>query len=416
MKFQNKIPFSKVVNLGIDESQSVIFNDRLKLLNIFTLLCVLFATPYYIALSVWGEWLMASLFVVAQILFTLSLVLNHTKNYNLAKILILITTNYVVLALCLCFGHEAGFYLYYFTSPLIAFSLFGFDQLKKIVVVTIFYLSSFVIVEYLNTIEFPPIITVSGNIQLILRSMNGLMALSFLSILTYSLSKNHFEASSKLIESNNDLFSKKNDLNILLKEKDVLLAEIHHRVKNNLAIISSLFNLQINYTSNEEIKEILKNSSGRIKSMSMIHESLYQHKNLSKIDFKLYLEKLVRDIEYSYGFDIQKVNFIYNITEIALELEKAVPCGILTNEIITNAFKHAFNEQESGTVKIGFNANETHYELSIEDSGIGIDLTQDSHEQTLGMTLIHTLIDQIDGTMEITVDKGTKYKIVFPID
>ena len=407
---------SRIVNLGINESNSYTLNDRLKLVNIFTLTCTLFAIPYYITLFFLGEWLLGILFVFAQLLFSASLVMNHLKKYNFAKYLIFVTTNYVVFTLSISIGHDAGFHLYYFTSPLIVFSLFELREMKKIIGFIIFYLSSNVIIEYLYMIEYPTLLNVDKDVIYPFYLLNAFLSFCFLFIMTFNFSKYHYYVSEKFLKSNKTLATSQVELNSLLDEKNILLAELHHRVKNNLAVISGLFNLQINKTDNEEVIEILNKNKARVKSMSLIHDSLFIQNNISKIPIKEYLHHLGRDIANSFGTESTVVEFEYNIEDVLLDLGKAIPCGIITNEIIVNAFKHAFKDKANGIISINFSLSEGQYVLGVKDNGVGLTEKLNNENDSLGMMLIETLVEQLEGEVSIKQEEGTSYEINFPVD
>lgn len=199
-----------------------------------------------------------------------------------------------------------------------------------------------------------------------------------------------------------------------LFEKEVLLKEVHHRVKNNLQVISSILNLQTSYVTDTNTLNILRESQNRIRSMSFIHESLYQTKNFSSINFSEYIINLAKNLIYTYQVNTSQIDQLYEVEQIDLELDQAIPCGLIVNELVSNALKYAFPNDATGEIVIGLKQVENSIELRVEDNGIGLpdgfdpDLTN-----TLGLQLVVTLIDQIDGKMEINSDSGTKYLITF---
>jgi PAS domain S-box-containing protein len=197
-----------------------------------------------------------------------------------------------------------------------------------------------------------------------------------------------------------------------LVEKDMMLKEIHHRVKNNLQIISSLLNLQSGNVSDDKDLELFIESRDRVKSMAMIHEKLYQSENLSKINFKDYLENLTQQLLMSYDLS-GKVNLNFDCDDVFMGIETAVPCGLLVNELITNSMKHAFPDELSGNISIALKEYDD-YELIIRDDGIGLPNDINIEESnSLGLQIINNLINQIDGTIEINNSHGTQFKIKF---
>ncbi len=199
-----------------------------------------------------------------------------------------------------------------------------------------------------------------------------------------------------------------------LKEKEILLKEVHHRVKNNLQVISSILNLQSSYIEDSKILSILKESQNRIKSMSIIHESLYQTNDFSKINFSEYLVSLSKNLVHSYGQLDKLIDVQYNIDDVSLSLDTSIPCGLIVNELISNALKYAFKDRKKGKIKIDLLSEDGNFVLTIADDGIGFPKEINFRDtNSLGLQLVNTLIEQIDGTIEMENKKGTKYTIIF---
>jgi PAS domain S-box-containing protein len=198
-----------------------------------------------------------------------------------------------------------------------------------------------------------------------------------------------------------------------LHDKKVLLREIHHRVKNNMQIISSLLNLQLNYVKEEKAVNVLKESQGRIKSMAMVHEKLYQSPSLTKIDLKDYVEALVSNIFFTYGISANHIKSEVNVENIEIGIDTAIPCGLIINELVTNSVKHAFPDN-NGRVKVKITSHHDDIELLISDDGIGLPENLDYEKtESLGLKLVKSLVDQIDGHMTLHTNDGTSIKIIF---
>jgi len=197
-----------------------------------------------------------------------------------------------------------------------------------------------------------------------------------------------------------------------LEEKEVLLKEIHHRVKNNLQIISSLLNLQSKYTGDINTLDIFQDSKNRIRSMALIHEILYQSGDFSKINFSDYIQKLLNYIRRSYGIDVR---ITLNVEEIPLDMDRAMSCGLIINELVSNSFKYAFPEGR-GEVWIDFySENGKDFIIKIKDSGAGIPEDLDIYNtDSLGLQLVFNLVEQLDGMMEVCRTGGTMFTIRFP--
>ena len=201
-----------------------------------------------------------------------------------------------------------------------------------------------------------------------------------------------------------------------LSEKEVLLKEVHHRVKNNLQVISSILNLQSSYVKDQNTLDILRESQNRIKSMSFIHESLYQTKNFSSIDFSDYIRNLSKNLVHSYRVYNELVDLDLDIDKVYLNLDQAIPCGLIVNELVSNSLKYAFTEGSSGKITVGLSENDKKVQLRVEDTGIGLEKDFDfRNTDSLGLQLVVTLVEQLDGEIELVSDKGkgTKYLITF---
>lgn len=199
-----------------------------------------------------------------------------------------------------------------------------------------------------------------------------------------------------------------------LKEKEVLLKEIHHRVKNNLQVISSILNLQSSFVSDFKTLDLLQDSRNRIRSMAIIHENLYRTTNFSSIDFAGYIQNLAGNLNSLFNFNTSDIEIIYDLEQIDLVLDQAVPCGLLMNELITNALKYAFPNEPGGSVTILLKEENNIIFLGVTDNGVG--LPQDfeiEKSDTLGLQLVLTLVEQLDGSLEYKNDNGTEFLIKF---
>ena len=194
----------------------------------------------------------------------------------------------------------------------------------------------------------------------------------------------------------------------------MLLREIHHRVKNSLQIISSLLSLQASEIDDEEIVERYKESENRIHTIALVHESLYKSTDISHIDFKHYIEILIEDIMQSYHVDRNRISTVLEVDDYELSIETAIPAGLIINELVSNAIKHAFKEDEMGEIRIILERDDDHYVLTINDSGRGLsDEIDYDNPVSLGLKLVNALVNQLDGKLEVEIDSGTIFKINF---
>ncbi len=205
----------------------------------------------------------------------------------------------------------------------------------------------------------------------------------------------------------------------LLGEKEVLLKEIHHRVKNNLQVISSLLYLNSKKVKDKETLDMFTDSQNRVKSIALVHERLYRSKDLGKIDFKEYVRHLTKDLFRSYAVNQSVIKLDLNINDIFINIDFAVPCGLIINELISNSLKYAFpdiSEDDPGIIKIDFNRNgNNELKLIVSDNGIGMaEEYSERKKLSLGLQLVDTLVAQLDGALEIDSIQGVKFKISFP--
>ena len=400
----------RCISIGVNDGNSAEFNDRLRIMNIFVWICILFCTPYYFLMGYFGYYNLSLLFVIVQMLFAFSFVSSQYGYYNSAKIIIILSTNYSVLMLSFSFGYSAGFYLYYFSAPLVVFSLFHFKQIKFIVFGHLLYFSSLFISEIAREYGVLSLLPINESLSNSIYILNIFLALFFIIALAFSFSKYHSMTYRLLADRNSELEKNKTILEKVLKEKNILLSETHHRVKNNLAVISGLFDLQLMFNDDPKLSSVMNNSKTRIKSMSLVHESLYEQQDLSKIEFRQYIERVVHEIEKSHNVN-PNVNVILDVENLHFDLEKAIPLGLIINEALTNAFKHAFDSDQEGQINLSFIKTDT-YQLTIKDNGKGLSSASPTNF-SMGMTLIEALVKQLNGSYEIRVEQGTIFEVKF---
>jgi PAS domain S-box-containing protein len=199
-----------------------------------------------------------------------------------------------------------------------------------------------------------------------------------------------------------------------LTEKEVLLKEIHHRVKNNLQVVSSLLYLQSQRFSDPELQTCFLESQSRICSMALAHEQLYQSKNLAEISIKSYVESLVGQLKQVFQSPGQEVAFRLLVEDLPLDIEKVVPCGLLITELLSNAYKHAFEDGQKGQVTISMQGAAGQIELAVADNGVGFPAELDYRQaKTFGLQLVTALVNQLGGTLEMESDAGTCFRVRF---
>jgi len=203
-----------------------------------------------------------------------------------------------------------------------------------------------------------------------------------------------------------------------LREKEVLLKEIHHRVKNNLQIISSLMSLQAQGVENEQVRSLFTEAQSRVRTISLVHESLYRYENLSKIDMGAYFESLAKEIKYLFHPSSEQIDITVHARDIRIMIEEAIPCGLIVNELLVNSLKHAFLPGEKGRIVIRVERNiDQQFVMTVSDNGAGLPETVDpSTTHTLGLSLVVELVeDQLEGSWRIDRNKGLSWTICWPL-
>jgi two-component sensor histidine kinase len=196
------------------------------------------------------------------------------------------------------------------------------------------------------------------------------------------------------------------------REKEFLLKEIHHRVKNNLEIVSSLLALQSAEINDPKIIEAMQESQNRVHSMSMIHQNLYQGESLSSIEMKGYFENLANYVLDAFGVENQ-VKVLFEMDRLELDVDTAIPIGLIVNELLTNSLKHAFPNEKEGTIRIGLNRKGAQLYMKVADNGVGTTSFDKMQGSGFGTRLIQLLTQQLDGKINITIDKGTLVSFEF---
>jgi len=201
-----------------------------------------------------------------------------------------------------------------------------------------------------------------------------------------------------------------------LNEKEILLKEIHHRVKNNMQIISSLINLQSDYATDESTVKMFEDSKNRIRSMALIHEKLYMSEDISFIEFSKYIKSLTSKLLEFYSSKARLITINVISDNITMDIDSAIPCGLIINELVSNAIKYAFPNGNDGNITIHMHLKDENYVLSVEDDGVGFPEKIDfMNPETLGLQIVHTLTQQLGGIIELENNGFTRFKITFKV-
>ena len=251
----------------------------------------------------------------------------------------------------------------------------------------------------------------------------GLLALMVIMGLSLYVYRNRQKANKLLLLHQHEIELKNSSLQTLIEkqeklltEKEWLIKEIHHRIKNNLQVITSLLNAQSNYLDNEAALKAIRDSQNRIQSISLIHQKLFQSEQVALVNIHSYIVELMKFLCDTFHVN-QKISFEFQVPEIEMDVSQAMPLGLIINEAVTNIIKYAFPDHQKGKVMISLSQqSDGYYEFSIEDDGIGLSTDDPTlGSQSLGMTLIHGLGAQLGAEVEISSEKGTKISLRFPV-
>jgi two-component sensor histidine kinase len=204
------------------------------------------------------------------------------------------------------------------------------------------------------------------------------------------------------------------ELQKALEDKDVLIKEVHHRVKNNLMIISSILSLQSRYIKDKEVQNIFKECQNRTRSLAIIHEKLYRSEDLNKIMINEYIESLVSSLYHSYTINSNRIKVRVDVENLEFDADTSIPLGLIINELFTNAMKHAFPGEKTGQIDVELHSDDDGFKLEVSDNGVGFHEGLDyKNVDSLGLRLVNSLTEQIDGKLELKKSEGTKFIVTF---
>lgn len=408
--------FGNLINLGVKSEMEFYQKREARIVNLFALITLL-----GLIIGVSSVLFISGDYVISTVLFTTLtsltiLFLNFKLYHNAATYLFVITINVTIFILNQQYIDTVGNYLYYF--PVIFCVALIHNPVKSNARTAIFF--SIVLVSFLcsRLIDIPYLknttITAADNAALL--TYNSVLAFFVTLILVFLVVR--------LINRQNNealtLLHKEQEAQKIisqsLKEKETLLAEIQHRVKNNLAIITGLLNLQTEKAPCEVSKQLMMESKNRVMSIAMVHERLYKKDNLSKIDLKLYLSELVKEVIKSFPINTTQIETFEELDKIELEITKAVPIGLIVNEALTNSLKHAFNTgQQKPSIKIKMQLIFDRIQICIMDNGSGFSDLSNRQDTALGLSLIESLSDQIDAQVVFKNEGGACVSLVFSV-
>lgn len=406
--------FDNLINLGVKSEMEFYQKREARIINLFALIMLLglaigVSTVFFIS----GDYEVGT--VLSTTFFTTTvLILNLKQYHNVATHLFVVSVASSIFILNQQYDDIVGNYLYYF--PFIFCVALLHSPVKPNSRTAMFF--AIILISFVGSriIHIPGLknTTITNSDNLLLLKYNCILAFSITLILVYLVVK--------LINRQNNevlgLLKKEREAQLVitqsLKEKDILLAEIQHRVKNNLAIIVGLINMQTEKAPCETSKQLMVDSKNRVMSMAMVHERLYQKSDFSKIDLKVYISELVNEISLSFPIKNPQIEIVEDLILLETEITKAIPIGLIINEAITNALKHAFNDSvKAPVINIKTEKINDAVQIRISDNGIGFPNNKSNKENSLGLSLIESLSHQIDAEAFFINNNGAEVKISF---
>jgi two-component sensor histidine kinase len=404
---------------------------RIRAINRFCIITASMAAAYVVILTSISLYAHALVMSIVVSSFMLSVLLNRKTYFAISKICIIISTNFSVFYFSSVLGYRSGIHLYLYTSPLIAYLLFEFHERAKILIAFGAYLFTFLAVYAVQRYQLIVPLDLQENTIELLYVLNFTFSLILCFTLIFYFAYNNGTYTQMLTHTNEELeikqeqlqqeITKKNkaqeELLRTLKEKEILLKEIHHRVKNNLAVVSGLVELQNFYVKDEKASAILKESRNRIKSIAVLHEKFYENKSLERIEIRSYVDELIYFIKLSFSNQNKDIRIHTQIDYIELSLVEALPFSLLLNELITNSYKHAFVDMHSGNIYLSLIKRAQEVVFHFKDDGCGFDFPTLSKDNSLGMNLVEAFSKQLKGKMTYESEKGrgVDFKLYFRV-
>ena len=348
------------------------------------------------AILLWGIWL------------------NLRARSDASATCLLISTNLLIFYYGSYFGAGSGIYFFYFPAALCIAYLFDFmKQRLYFVCHFIFLLLQIATLLLFNFRPFYGPGFSASNIEQIF-AFDLFICVLLILYFIYLVTKTNDKRQKELLRYIEDRRLAEEATKASLREKETLLAEVHHRVKNNLAVISGLLNLQMHSVTNDYTRDVLLDCKSRVASMALVHEKLYRSHSLAEIDLHSYLPDLINEIRNAFLDSGERIKVEITVPHIFMTVSEAIPCGLILNELITNSFKHAFADQINPEIKISISREGQDLEIRVSDNGAGMPVElKPEKAETLGLILIQSLVDQLGGKYAFKNQNGTQFSLNF---
>lgn len=389
--------WKKITSVGVlpgmepRQSRMIRLTNRLSIAGIFALLLGALHTLYV------DDVFLAAVIAGCMCVFSLTLLLNGMGLVRFAMYYMLLVINGSIFYFDGYCGPNGGVYFYYFPIILTIAFLFDYSQVRPMVIFMLVTGAFFFVGIVTNHELFSTGTLSEWQVERMWR-FNLFNSILFVVYFTVVIMRMNYEQVAQFEQRMKERKEAEERIRMALREKETLLAEVHHRVKNNLAVVSSMLNMQSNLVNHDYTREVLIESRNRVASMALIHQKLYSNNSFAELNFGSYISELVEEIKQSYSVaNCEKVKIVQTCEPHPLSLTTAIPCGLILNELLSNCYKHAFHDREEGEVHIAFLRENGRFVLRVTDDGNGLpDGFDHTRSESLGITIISSLADQLD--------------------
>lgn len=409
--------WDKLINVGVQENGSIRYNEHVRSVNFIVLVWIpillllsslCFQNPYcsYGALT-----------YLTTIVMVAILAINRNRSVIISTATFLLASNFIILLINVMLEFNYGTFLFFFPLFASVTYLFPLPRFKVNLALTLTMMVSLHVSSFIIVYEFPSKDFVATP-HLWFTTLNYIAAfsLTFIIVIKYNLtqSKQKLELD-EIIRDNNKQHIL---LEETLKDKNILLSEIHHRTKNNLAIVSSILNLQRSQVDDPQLDNILLDCSNRVHSIAAVHQKLYEKGDFSIVDFRAYMGGLIEDLQRTIFPKDKEIKLTTEIESFDIKTDQAVSCALILNEVITNSIKYAFNDPtQEHHIDIRVSRISNQIVLMIHDNGPGFDIDSlNSSKTSLGMSLVEALSEQLEGSYEYHNVGGTTFTLTFKLN
>lgn len=388
--------FDRIGNIGVKENYDSWEVYLTRKLNFLTLLGILNVSCTIIFFILIDFRMFIPECIITLLVAPFVIILNYKKNYIWSAYLFYLIGIVLFYVLTLKMGLDTYIILFYFPVIISLVQILGRKEtIKHLLIILSLFFISIVILTFDNQAT---VLSLEKDLIIKLRGFN-IISSFFLTIVLISV---------LTIEN----IKQESVIKNVLREKEILLAEVFHRVKNNMNIVTSLLNLKKEISDSEEVKQAIEECRERVYSMALVHQKIYNNKSIHSLDFKDYVTDLVTESVNSTGGS-ENIDVVFDLEQVNLPINYAIPCGLILNEIITNSFKHAQIKEQKLKLEIGLSESNKQIILIVKDNGPGFDFNKTNKQNSLGIDLIKSLGEQIEAKISVTNDNGTLFKIEF---